>query len=410
VSRPDAEKGRHRVQLFSAEYAANPHPVWQELVERCPVAHSAGAGTPVITRYEDVLAALRDPERFSSEMEGALALGTQRPMIPQQIDPPAQTRYRKILDPHFSRRRMQQIEGDVRAHARGLIDAFCERGACEFDSAFAVPLPCSVFLTLMGLPREELARFVELKDGIIRPEARENDPRDPAEIRREMGARIYQCFDRLIDERRAEPRDDTMTHLVQVDFEGRPLTREEILDISFLLFLGGLDTVTATLGCSVAYLARNPGLRRELAAHPERIPAAVEEFLRHESPVMSVPRVAKEDVTLGDSRIHEGELVMLLLGSANNDPAEFGDPSVQCQRERNRHLAFGAGPHRCLGSHLARMELRIALEEWLARIPEFAIAPGETPIYSPGIREVRYLPLVWPPPAPGQAGRDGSAA
>jgi cytochrome P450 len=404
MSRSESDTTADRVPLGSAEYAANPHPVWQELVARCPVARSGSAGTPVITRYGDVLEALRSPEIFSSEMEAALALGTQRPMIPQQIDPPEQTRYRRILDPHFSRRRMQQIEGEVRAHARALIDAVEAQGSCEFDAAFAVPLPCSVFLTLMGLPREELALFLELKDGIIRPEARSGDPRDPAEIRKEMGARIYGYFNRLIDERKRAPLDDTMSYLVQVAFEGRSLTREEILDISFLLFLGGLDTVTATLGCSVAYLARNPVLRGALASDPSQIPAAVEEFLRHESPVMTVPRIATQDVTVAGTQIRKGELVMLLLGSANNDPAEFGDPSVQCARERNRHLAFGAGPHRCLGSHLARLELRIALEEWLARIPDFAIAPGETPSYSPGIREVRYLPLVWTPAAAAAVG------
>jgi cytochrome P450 len=385
-----------RIALFSPEYAANPHPAWKELVARCPVARSAGSGTPVITRYADALRALRSPEIFSSEMEGELALGTERPMIPQQIDPPEQTRYRRILDPHFSRRRMEPLEAEIRAHARELIEAVRSRGSCEFDSAFAVPLPCSAFLALMGLPRAELATFLELKDGIIRPEML-RDGRDAKQVRRESGAKIYAIFDRLANERRAEPRSDTMSYLVQVDFEGRPLTREEVLDISFILFLGGLDTVTATLGCGVAYLARHPELRRRLAGHPEEIPDAVEEFLRHESPVMTVPRVAKQDVAIEGETIRKGELVMILLGSANNDPAEFGDPSLQCPRERNRHLAFGAGPHRCLGSHLARMELRIGFEEWLARIPEFEIAAGEKPLVSPGIREYRYLPLVWDP-------------
>ena len=318
-------------------------------------------------------------------------------MIPPQIDPPAQTKYRKILDPRFSRKRMQELAPAVRADANALIDKIIDTGECEFDRAFAIPLPCNAFLHLMGLPPEELGNFLEMKDGIIRPHLQTDDMEKAQQIRIDTGRRIYAYFEELIDQRRGDSRDDLMTYLVEVELQGEKLSRNEILDICFLFLLAGLDTVTATLGCNIAYLAANPEQRRALVKKPGQIEGAVEELLRWETPVTVVPRVVKQDVTVGGMEIKQGELVTLLLGASNIDDEEFGNGDVvDFARERNRHLAFGAGAHRCLGSHLARMELRIAMEEWHKRIPEYEIKPGETPTYSPGIREVQFLPLVWP--------------
>jgi cytochrome P450 len=385
-----------KVNLFSPEVSACPQSVYARLHSKCPVAHDQWSGNPVISRYEDVTWALRHPEIFSSEMEAQMGLGTDRPMIPQQIDPPTQTAYRRILDPQFSRRRMQLIEPDVRTHARQLANDFANAGECEFNSAFAIPLPCTAFLRLMGLPTEELGLFLELKDGIIRPQMQTDDPNEAGEIRTRTGKRIYAYFEDLIEQRRSLQGSDLMSHLVDVELDGRKLTHHEILDISFLLLLGGLDTVTATLGCSIAFLAEHPEHRRKLVADPALIPAAVEELLRFETPVTVVPRVVKRDIELHGVEIAEGQLVSLVLGASNVDEGEFASAqTVDFERERNRHLAFGAGPHRCLGSHLARMELRVALEEFHARIPDYQIEPGETPRFSPGIREVQYLPLVW---------------
>ncbi len=392
------------VNIIDPEFTAHPQPVYCRILEKFRVARSIAMHTPILSRYEDVVWALRHPEIFSSEMDMKVLLGTERPMIPQQIDPPLQTRYRKILDLRFSRPRMQELEPAVRRHANELIDAIIDKGECEFDSAFAIPLPCRTFLSLMGLPQEELDLFLELKNGIIRPPVPPMDLEAATEYRMKTGKRIYAYFDALIDERRRDPRDDMMTYLTQVELDGRPLTRNEILDICYLLLLGGLDTVTATLGCSIAYLASNPEQRRRLTADPSLIPNAVEELLRWETPVTLVPRVVKKDVKIGDFELREGNLVNLLLGAANVDGTEFVDPTnVDFTRERNRHLAFGAGPHRCLGSHLARMELRAALEEWHKRIPEYWIKPGEVPRVSPGIREVLYLPLVFGDNAPRSA-------
>lgn len=384
------------LNVVEPAFTTHPQPVYAEVLRTHRVAKTIIMEAPILSRYEDVVWALRHPEIFSSEMDALVGLGTRRPMIPQQIDPPAQTRYRKILDVQFSRARVSAIEDDVRRHANELIDAFVDAGECEFDQAFAIPLPCRAFLRLMGLPPEELATFLDMKNGIIRPPVPPLDLEAARAYREKTGERIYAYFEGLIDERTARPRDDVMTHLVTVELDGRRLSREEILDICFLFLLGGLDTVTATLGCSILYLAENPAQRRRIVDDPALIPNAIEELLRWETPVTIVPRIVKQDVMVGDVELKAGSLTNLLIGAANVDDAEFeGALEVDFDRRRNRHVAFGAGPHRCLGSHLARMELRAALEEWHRRIPHYRLKPGEVPKVSPGIREVMYLPLEW---------------
>lgn len=384
------------VNLFDPEVMRCPQDRYDEIRSRCPVARAAITNTPIISRYEDVVWALRHPEIFSSEMDLQMALGTERPMIPQQIDPPKQTKYRKLLDPQFSRKRMLAISDLVRADANALIDSFIDDGECEFNSAFAIPLPCNAFLRLMGLPTEDLEHLLELKDGIIRPQVDPTDLEGAKRVRSENGRRIYAYFEALIDRRTGDPRDDLMTSLLAAQIDGEKLTRNDILDVCFLLLLAGLDTVTATLGCNMAYLAANPEQQRKLALDLSLIPGAIEELLRWETPVTAVPRVVKQDVRVAGFQIKKGEMVTLLLGAANLDEGEFDAPrEVDFERESNRHMAFGGGTHRCLGSHLARMELRVAMEELHRRIPEYRIKPGETPSYSPGIREVKYLPLVW---------------
>ena len=388
-----------KVKLFSEEFARCPQPVYAELRERCPVARSHIGDQPVISRYEDVVWALRHPEIFSSEMELQAALGTERPMIPQQIDPPAQTRYRRLLDPYFSRRKMEALIPGIREQAGALIDSFVDRGHCEFDSEFAVPLPCTAFLQLLGLPLDRLDFFLEIKDDIIRPHIRHTELKDldaMKQVRVDAGQRMYAYFEEVIAERRGAPGSDLLSDLVQGEIDGERLSETEMLDICFLLLLAGLDTVTATLGCNLAYLAANPDQRERIVSDPALIPSAVEELLRWETPVTAVPRVIKQDVEICGVALKAGEFASLLLGSANTDGSHFEDPTrVDFNRERNVHAAFGVGPHRCLGSHLARMELQVAMEEWHRRIPVYRIPEGEVPRYSTGIREVLHLPLEW---------------
>jgi cytochrome P450 len=383
-----------KIRLFLPEIMRCPQQAYADLRSKCPVGRMFFTNSPVVSHFKDVQQALRDPDTFSSEID--LRLGNVRPMIPQQLDPPSQTRYRRLLDPLFSRKKMAELVPAIRKHATSLIDEFADNGECEFDSAFAIPLPCTAFLSLFGLPLSDLPTFLEIKDGIIRPQKFTSDLAKAEEIRYSTSQRMYAYFEDEIARRRVSPKQDLLGELLVAEIDGKKLEQNEILDICYLMLIAGLDTVTATLGCNIAYLAANPDQRRRIVENPALIPAAVEELLRWETPVTAVPRMAKRDVTIQDFEIKAGEIVTFLIGSANTDDAHFKNAqSVDFDRDRNIHMAFGAGPHRCLGSHLARMELQVAMEEWHRRIPDYQIKSGETPTYSPGIREVMYLPLVW---------------
>jgi cytochrome P450 len=384
---------RGSINFFSEQASSHPQPVFRQLRKQCPVGKPIPGGSVCLSRYEDVMYALRHPEIFSSSMPAGL-VGNKRPLIPLQVDPPDQVKYRKFLDPLFSRKKMLTLEKDVRVLAADLIDEFADDECCEFNRAFAIPYPCTVFLRLMGLPQKDLELFLELKDGIIRPEAQ--DPGDIHRLRGETGERIYAYFEEIIAKRRHAPRDDLMSLFLAAEVDGKRMTHEEILDICYLFLLGGLDTVTASLGCAVAYLAQHSAQRQALVDDPALIPSAIEELLRWDTPVVQVIRILTRDIEIGGVDLKEGDAVTLVLGSADTDEEKFSDADeVIFERTPNKHVAFGGGVHRCLGSHLARMELRVALEELHRRIPEYAIREGETPIYSTAIREVTYLPLVF---------------
>ena len=374
---------------------AEPQPMYKALRESSPVFRSPQA--VVLSCLSDIEMALKHTELFSSNMD-AVDLGNTRPLIPLQVDPPEHAKYRRILDPLFTPREMARREPLVSDLVNEMIDRFAERGACDFHEEFAVPLPCTVFLQLLGLQLDDLHKFLQWKDGVIRPEGV-----DQYEGRHDASApvaqEIYDYFDRAIDEHIARPRDDVLSAMIaaNVDSEGRPLSREELLDICFLFLIAGLDTVTDSLDCFFVYLARHPEHRHQLVEQPDIIPQAIEELLRWETPVPGVARVAMQDVEVGGCPISKGERVSPLLGAANTDPAEFPDPElVDFTRNPNRHRAFGGGPHRCLGSHLARMELRVALREFHRRIPDYEIKPGTQLVYTAALRSVEALPLVFP--------------
>jgi cytochrome P450 len=381
------------------EMAANPQAMFKALREATPVMPVEGVGV-VLTRRAEIDDAFRDPETFSSNMS-AVDLKNIRPLIPLQIDPPDHKKYRKILDPIFAPRQMALLEVPVTRLVNDLIDRFVDRGEVDFAREFSVPFPSEVFLTLLGLPLAELPRFLAMKDGIIRPDQVTGSPYGSDvmhDLQRETANSIYEYFDGVLDEREAERSDDILSQLLDASVDGQKLARTEILDICFLFLIAGLDTVTATLDCMFAFLAQHPEHRRRLVAEPALIPAAVEELLRWETPVMGVARVAARATSLAGCPINAGDQVMVMLGSANTEEGEFVDAeTVRFDRESNRHLAFGGGIHRCLGSHLARQELRIALREWHRRIPEYEVAPGHTLAYTSGIRSIEHFPMVFTP-------------
>ena len=380
------------------EFAAHPQPLFKVLRDQTPVLSvpmPSGPGV-LLTRKAEIMEALRHPEIFSSNMD-AVDLKNKRPMIPLQIDPPDHKKFRKLLDPIFAPRKMAAMEDEVAALVNRLIDGFIDDGEVDFAKRFSIPFPSQVFLTLLGLPLEELDRFLAMKDGIIRPDhvtGTRYGAKEAQDHQQKVADATYEYFEMVLDDREKERRDDLLSRFLDAEVEGDRLSRNDILDICFLFLIAGLDTVTATLDCMYSFLAQNPEHRRQLVEDPALIPNAIEEMLRWETPVMTIARVAVADYELGGCPVHEGDQVMVLIGSANTDEAEFPDgDQVRFDREVNPHIAFGGGIHRCLGSHLARMELRVALREWHRRIPEYELEPGHTLVYTPGIRSIDTFPL-----------------
>ena len=381
---------------MNTELARAPQPVYRGLVEGSPVLRVEGVGVIASSRTV-VDEILRNPDVFSSNMS-AFDLKNRRPLIPLQIDPPAHRSYRKILDPLFAPQRMKLLEQPVTELVNQLIDGFVDDEQIDFAQQFSVPFPSQVFITILGLPTEELPRFLEMKDGIIRPQHVVGQPLghpDTDAHQQATADSIYVYFEKLVSERESARGEDLVSHFLDAEVDGERLSNEEIVDICFLFLIAGLDTVSASLDCIFGYLAQHPEQRQHLVDHPETIPGAVEELLRWETPVMAVTRIATHDTDVGDCPVQAGEHVLALIGAANVDGEEFADADcVQWDREVNRHLAFGGGVHRCLGSHLARLELRVALREWHRRIPDYRLKPGAELDYTPGIRSVDSFPML----------------
>jgi cytochrome P450 len=397
-----------------------------------PVAASR-FGTYWIISSQAAEFALKHPELFSSR-QAFDEVGSPLPLVPIAFDPPEHTRYRRILQPFFSPRGIASWEPAVRALAGELIDGLARRGQCDLVAELAVPLPAQVFLTLFGLPLADRVRLNTWKDGLLHsfgppPEpmaapaeasaasSRISGNRPPGWQRSEqvlqLGAELYEYLVGHIARRRQ--RGDTSDLLGQLlaDTSDDRLDDAEILGLSFLFVLAGLETVTSALSTAFALLAAQPQLRRQVAADPASIPAAVEELLRFDGPVVFVPRIATRDVLLAGQLIPAGSRVSVAVAAASRDPAEHPDPDTIDLQRRERNLAFGVGPHRCLGSHLARMELRATLAEWHRRIPEYELAPGATPRvdWPAGTVGIASLPLVFPPrPRSGQPGDRVSGA
>jgi cytochrome P450 len=383
--------------LLTPATADDPHPTYRRLRQECPVARreTDTRGEVFLSRYEDIFWAMRHPEYFTSaDMD--LYLGEQ-PQIPLEVDPPLHTQYRRLLNPQFVPREIEKLEPEIRSTVRELLDRFAGRGSCDFHEEFATPLPSTIFLPLMGLPREDLPQFLKWRDDNVRPAVEPGDFEGAERIRRQASLEMNEYFRRAIALRREEPNDGLLSRIVQWTIDGEPLSERVLLGMSHLLLIGGLDTVTATLDCMIAFLATHPDHRREIVEHPERIPGAVEELLRWLTPVMLVPRSVAQDVELGGVQLKAGDSVSLVLGAANDDEDEFGASAVDFTRDPNRHLAFGGSHHLCLGAHLARLELRIALDEFHRRIPDYRIAEGAELHYSLGIRQAENLPLVFDP-------------
>jgi cytochrome P450 len=343
---------------------------WAALRDLGPVV--AGDGWYYLTRREDVLAALRNPGLFSSSrtFDGLIS---PVPLIPLACDPPDHQRYRRILHPFFSPQTLGALLPSLREQAAGIIDAIAARNECEVMADLATPYPSQVFLTLFGLPLEDRDRLIKWKDAIIAL-GLVSEP-DPADL--VPATELYAYLTDAVATHRSNPGDDILSQVLSGD---DALSDDEALGLAFVLVLAGLDTVTSAIGATLLELARRPDLRKELHEKPDQVGVFVEEMLRLEPAAPIVGRITTEAVTISGVTIPEGAQVRLCLGAINrdgSDPTSGND--VVMDGKLHKHWGFGGGPHRCLGAHLARMELTTVVTEWIGRIPDFDVTPGYSP-------------------------------
>lgn len=372
----------------------DPHAALGFLREYPPLFYSPsnaydGSGAWVATRAEDQRRIMGDPATFSSKRKWVFdeSLGPEFIMRPLENDPPLHTQYRELLNPLLSPKRVDAMERDVRARAIGLIEAFKVKGECDVMKDFAFPFAVGVFLQFMGIGEDRRDEFIGWIEDLFHR---------TVEDRRRAVKRVTDFMKHLMELRRREPSDDFMSFLLAARIEGRALEEIEIVGLGTLLFNGGLDTVATHIGLNLYHFARFPEDQAWMRSHPEATKSAVEELLRAYATITPL-RQATTDVEFNGVLIKAGEVVSCPSMVANRDPAEFPNPDkIDFMRENNRHTAFAYGPHRCLGSHLARREIVIAMEEIFARTPPFRIKPGTTPVTHGGyVFGVDDLVLNW---------------
>jgi cytochrome P450 len=386
--------------VLDPAYVADPYAVWDQLRETCPVAHTDRRGSTWLpTRYDDVVELAHDIGHFSSaeitvipfpegtdeERDQVLAYG----VPPISADPPLHTWTRRLLLPWFSHRRVESYEAMTRELCAGLVDGFVDKGVTDAAGDYAQQIPVRVIAAILGVPTSLSDTFTEWVRDVL-------EFADDFEIRRRGIEGLLGYFIEEVARRKVEPRDDLLSYLLHSEVEGQPVEDSLVLGVAALVLIAGVDTTWSAIGSSLWHLATHPDDRRRMVEEPEIMGLAIEELLRAYSPV-TMARVVTEDVEFEGCPMKAGDKVLMNFPAANRDPEVFEDPDqVLLGRELNRHLAFGSGIHRCAGSNLARMELRVALEEWLRRIPEFRLADGAEVTWAGGqVRGPRQLPVVF---------------
>jgi cytochrome P450 len=377
------------------QWAADPYPIQDDLRQRCPVAHTerfGGAWLP--TRYDDVAAIAYDTDRFSSR---SIILSNFRPprelapiggSPPISSDPPFHHDARKLLLAAFTKKEIARYEPGTRAFCHSLIDSLAGQPLVDAATDYAQHIPVRVIANMLGFPPEDGERFRGFVEDLLEGINLEPD---------ERVERVSRLFDYLLEQVHAhldEPRDDLTTFLINAELYGQKLSPDIVTGAMALLLIAGIDTSWSAIGASLWHLAKTPADRERLVANPALLPTAMEEFLRAYAPV-TMARLVKEDMHWQGVDMKAEDWILLSFPAANRDPAQFDRAAeVVIDREVNRHAAFGLGIHRCLGSHLARMELRVALEVWLERVPAFSLADPGAVTWSTGqIRGPRALPL-----------------
>ncbi len=380
----------------SDAYAAVATEVWDELRETCPVAHSeAHGGVWLPTRHEDIAAIARDTENFSSEgvivnifkPEGLAPMGYAPPIT---SDPPFHADARRLLLPAFGPKAIASLEDGARDMCRELLDELLVPGVDVVDAAtaYAQHIPVRVIAAMLGLPKEDGDRFRLFIHRIIEKPGEYVGTLEPEDT-------LLYYLTKHIQRRRNEPeQDDLIGYLLATEVEGEPLSDEQLFGTIALLIIAGIDTTWSAIGASLWHLAQSPEDRERLATDPAVLPLAIEEFLRFYAPV-TMARIAATDTDIGGCPVAKRDWVLLPFPAANRDPEAFeqADEFV-IDREKNRHVAFGLGIHRCIGSNLARLELTVAVDEWMKRVPDFELAAPEAVRWSTGqVRGPRELPI-----------------
>ena len=396
--------------IFAKEYIKNPFPIWDQLREECPVAGTERwGGSWMPTRYQDLFDIAQDIEHFSSR-DILVAPGGSGPGddeepdedLPEELrdyqggappitsDPPIHTWARRLLLPPFSVRAIAKWEPQTRELCRSLIDGFIENGRADAAADYAQQIPPRVIANMLGIPESEAGKFTEWVRGFLELGLTNTD------LQGEAARNIFMYLWERIQEHKEHPKDDLISYLLSSEVDGEPVAETHILGTCFLILVAGIDTTWSSIGSALWHLAQHPEDCARLVAEPELMPTAVEELLRAYSPV-TMARVVTEDYQYDGCKMSEGDKVLMNFPAANRDPEKFKDPDkVIIDREENPHIAFGVGIHRCAGSNLARMEMRVSLEEWLKRIPEFRLENAEAVTWAGGqVRGPRSMPVLW---------------
>ncbi len=377
---------------FDPAFVADPYPVYAELHDRCPVAHSDRyGGMKVLTSFDDISEAAHDTERFSSRRIVVSETPTHRRgaiLPPINLDPPHHADPRRVMLPFFNPTNTLKWEQTIRDLCSQRLDAFAGQDTCDLAADYAKHIPGDLTAVMFGVPPSEADLFREWVHLVI-----EVGPTDP-DVERDVTAKMLAYMHGLIADRRQNGGDDLVTYLLDQELDGAPMSDDDMAKMLFLLLIAGIDTTWSGIGSSCLHLASHPEDRRRLVDEPDLIPTATEEFLRAYSPVF-VARVATTDTEISGCPVNEGDWVMLGYPAANRDGEAFDDPDqVLIDRQQNRHAAFGLGVHRCLGSNLARLEMNIAIEMLLDRYPDFELINPDTVTYSSGnVRGPRVVPV-----------------
>lgn len=376
-------------------FTKDPYPIYSELRDECPVAHSDRyGGMAVLTTRADIDAAVHDTQTFTSRRVFISEVPTDRRGLilpPINLDPPDHTDRRRALLPYFTPSSMDAWEQPIREICDELLAELDGRTECDAAVDYSQEVPGRLTALMLGVPVEDAPQFRDWIHDLL-----ELGPSDP-ELSKRTTDIVLDYMQKLVERRRAENHEgrDLVAYLFSQELDGELVSDQEAAHMLFLLMLAGIDTTWSAIGFSLLHIGANPADRDRLVAEPELIPTAVEEFLRAFSPV-NVARIATTDTEISGCPVNKGDWTLLAFGSANRDPEVFEDAEdIVIDRAVNRHAAFGLGVHRCLGSNLARMEMVIAIEAWLEKFPKFAVSDVDAVTYAGGVvRGPRSIPVT----------------